>query len=183
MCVCVCGAHRASCVIRDRAALLTHPTRLVFKPLGEVLLFCVHNYADVDIRDRAYFYYQLLTHVSSDRLRVRAAHHDTPHRTRTRTTAHDVRALTGGAFCVRAQTILTPLSDLQAEDEEKTIGMQTTHLPKIPVLTYPLHSQLSLARRPAGPQLSPSESPASSPVQPHSDSDAHNEGEIGRAHV
>jgi hypothetical protein len=32
----------------------------------------VHNYADVDIRDRAYFYYQLLTHVTSDRLRVRA---------------------------------------------------------------------------------------------------------------
>lgn len=126
----------------SRAALLTHPTRLVFKPLGEVLLFCVHNYADVDIRDRAYFYYQLLTHVSSDRLR----------------------------------TILTPLSDLQAEDEEKTIGMQTTHLPKIPVLTYPLHSQLSLARRPAGPQLSPSVSPASSPVQQHSDSEAHGEG-------
>jgi hypothetical protein len=65
---------------------LTHPTRLVFKPLGEVLLFCVHNYADVDIRDRAYFYYQLLTHVSSDRLRVRAAHttHSTAHAHATR---------------------------------------------------------------------------------------------------
>jgi hypothetical protein len=62
----------AYAVCECRAALLTHPTRLVFKPLGEVLLFCVHNYADIDIRDRAYFYYQLLTHVSSDRLRVRA---------------------------------------------------------------------------------------------------------------
>jgi hypothetical protein len=46
---------------------------------------------------------------------------------------------------------LTPLSDLQAEDEEKTIGMQTTHLPKIPVIAYPLHSQLSLARRSTQP--------------------------------
>jgi len=94
----------------SRAALLGHPTRQVFKPLGELLLFCVYNYADVEIRDRAYFYYQLLTHVSSERLRA----------------------------------ILAPLSEMQAEDEEKTIGFQTTHLPKFHTITYSLKNQLCL---------------------------------------
>ncbi len=53
-----------------RATLLHHPTTLIFKPLGEILQFCIAHYDDVDVRDRAHFYYQLLTHVPSSKLKV-----------------------------------------------------------------------------------------------------------------
>lgn len=43
-----------------------------------------------------------------------------------------------------SQAILAPLSEMQAEDEEKTIGFQTTHLPKFHTITYSLKNQLCL---------------------------------------
>jgi len=42
-----------------------HSTALIFNPLSALLLFCCNSkyFVDVDIQDRAHFYYQLLTHV------------------------------------------------------------------------------------------------------------------------
>jgi len=47
-----------------------------------------------------------------------------------------------------SQAILAPLSEMQAEDEEKTIGFQTTHLPKFHTITYSLKNQLCLIWQP-----------------------------------
>jgi hypothetical protein len=42
----------------------------MFKPLTDVLFMLAEYYEDVEIRDRAHFYYQLLTHVSSEKISI-----------------------------------------------------------------------------------------------------------------
>ena len=50
--------------------LLTHhPSKIIFQPLTTLLLFCSRHHSDIEIRDRAFFYYQLLTHVDSNSIR------------------------------------------------------------------------------------------------------------------
>ena len=51
-----------------RSSLLTHPTALVYEALGDVLRLMSANYGDVDTRDRAWLYLQLLTHVERPKL-------------------------------------------------------------------------------------------------------------------
>ena len=51
-----------------RSALLTHPTALVYEVLGNVLRFLSSYHGDVDTRDRAWLYLQLLTHVERPKL-------------------------------------------------------------------------------------------------------------------
>eukprot|EP00753_Platysulcus_tardus_P019293 PLAT7091.6.p1 GENE.PLAT7091.6~~PLAT7091.6.p1 ORF type:complete len:976 (+),score=387.35 PLAT7091.6:116-2929(+) len=51
-----------------RLALLHHPAPLVFRSLSKLLLHLHCFYGDVDIRDRAYLFLQLLTHVSHAKL-------------------------------------------------------------------------------------------------------------------
>eukprot|EP01105_Mastigella_eilhardi_P014477 TRINITY_DN32_c0_g1_i2.p1 TRINITY_DN32_c0_g1~~TRINITY_DN32_c0_g1_i2.p1 ORF type:complete len:244 (-),score=56.47 TRINITY_DN32_c0_g1_i2:86-817(-) len=53
-----------------RTALLRHPTVTLYKPLGELLLFVSLHYADLDIRDRANFYFNLLTHVQQSKIKL-----------------------------------------------------------------------------------------------------------------
>lgn len=52
-----------------RRVLLTHPLVLVYKLMGSLLRTCATYFPDVDTRDRAHFYYQLMTHVDIDKLR------------------------------------------------------------------------------------------------------------------
>ena len=51
-----------------RSSLITHPTELVYEALGDVLRFMAKYYGDVDTRDRAWLYLQLLTHVERQKL-------------------------------------------------------------------------------------------------------------------
>ena len=51
-----------------RSALITHPTELVYAALGDVLHFLNTYHGDVDTRDRAWLYLQLLTHVERGKL-------------------------------------------------------------------------------------------------------------------
>ena len=54
--------------IGGRIAMLSHPTHVIHRPCAELLLFMARHYNDVEIRDRAHFYYQLLAHVSGSKL-------------------------------------------------------------------------------------------------------------------
>lgn len=60
-----------------RIALQVHSSVVIFKPLGDTLLFVADNFQDIELRDRAHFYYQLLTHVNGEKIRVILATHDT----------------------------------------------------------------------------------------------------------
>jgi hypothetical protein len=65
-----------------RSVMQTNSTVVMFKPLCgifsvifeftivDVLSFLVEYFDDVDIRDRAHFYLQLLTHISGDKIKV-----------------------------------------------------------------------------------------------------------------
>jgi hypothetical protein len=51
--------------------LLTHhPSKIIFQPLTRLLVFCSRHHSDIEVRDRAFFYYQLLTHVDSNSIRT-----------------------------------------------------------------------------------------------------------------
>lgn len=52
-----------------RSVLQHHSPALVFKPLGDTLLFLSNYFEDLEIRDRAHFYYQLLTHVGAEKIK------------------------------------------------------------------------------------------------------------------
>eukprot|EP01121_Diplochlamys_sp_Union-15-3_P016598 TRINITY_DN5682_c0_g1_i2.p1 TRINITY_DN5682_c0_g1~~TRINITY_DN5682_c0_g1_i2.p1 ORF type:complete len:553 (-),score=43.93 TRINITY_DN5682_c0_g1_i2:20-1678(-) len=54
----------------SRTILIKHQTNSVFKPLCDLLSFLALNFSDIDIRDRAHFYYQLLTHIPGEKIRI-----------------------------------------------------------------------------------------------------------------
>eukprot|EP01127_Copromyxa_protea_P004158 TRINITY_DN1400_c0_g2_i2.p1 TRINITY_DN1400_c0_g2~~TRINITY_DN1400_c0_g2_i2.p1 ORF type:complete len:1020 (+),score=186.62 TRINITY_DN1400_c0_g2_i2:237-3296(+) len=51
-----------------KSALSKHNTNLIFNTLTSLLLFLGVYYKNVDIRDRAHFYYMMLTHLPKDRM-------------------------------------------------------------------------------------------------------------------
>ena len=53
-----------------KSVMQNHSTITLFKPLGDILLFMADSFEDIEIRDRAHFYYRLLTHVSSEKIKI-----------------------------------------------------------------------------------------------------------------
>ena len=49
---------------------IAHDVRTIFSPMRELLQFIMFYFGDVEIRDRAHFYMQLLTHVPGDKVRA-----------------------------------------------------------------------------------------------------------------
>lgn len=61
-----------------RSVMRCHSTVAMFKPLCELLEFSSEYIDDIDIRDRAHFYYQLLTHVSGEKIQLILADPELP---------------------------------------------------------------------------------------------------------
>ncbi|XP_062514467.1 AP-5 complex subunit beta-1-like isoform X1 [Corticium candelabrum] len=51
-----------------RNLLRTHHTTAIFRDMGDLLLLIAANFTDIDIRDRARFYYTMMTNISSEKL-------------------------------------------------------------------------------------------------------------------
>jgi AP-5 complex subunit beta-1 len=51
-----------------RNLLRTHHTTVIFRDMGDLLLLIASNFTDIDIRDRARFYYTMMINISSEQV-------------------------------------------------------------------------------------------------------------------
>ncbi|KAL6073865.1 endosomal transport [Balamuthia mandrillaris] len=129
-----------------RCMLLHHPARRIFQPLGDLLLFCTRHFDDVDIRDRAHFYYQLLTHVSAESLRAILSSSSSPS---TASNSPVLTSQTNGVSAAKAQGPAAPSNDVIEFATGEKDGAYVSSLKRLP--TFLSLRRVSSSQRSAAP--------------------------------